>query len=155
MPLLGLLAGWRCHVQAQAKSIAPLFRVAVISTRLPVPCDWQPFSFDPLEWPMTNRFLLSALFIILVSLPATARTSSDHAPTQAPQPPADTNKGKAALCALTCWQHGQKIIDEHGLSAFSYGPNSFSATLPDGETLYVSGLDQATGTVCKVIEYHR
>lgn len=104
---------------------------------------------------MKYRFFLFAAFLILVSSAATARTSSDHAPTQASQPPAETNKGKVALCALTCWQHGQKIIDEHGLSAFSYGPNSFSATLPDGATLYVSGLDQATGTVCKVVEYHR
>ena len=103
---------------------------------------------------MTRRILTIALLTGLIFVPAFAQ-AGDHEPQSQTYPAQMQPQGGKTLWALTCWQGGQKIIDEHAMTDFTYGTNSFSATLQKDGKIYVSGLDQNSGTVCQVIEYQR
>jgi hypothetical protein len=103
---------------------------------------------------MKTKVLTACIAISLTALPVFAQTGGheQRAERYASHP---SSPAKTRLWALTCWQGGVEIINEHGLTDFTNGTTSYSATLQKDGKIYVSGLDQHSGTVCQVIEYER
>ncbi len=103
---------------------------------------------------MKINVLTVFMMITFLSFPAFAQTGGRE-PQSQNHPVQSQPQTKTQLWALTCWQNGIEIISEHAMTNFTYGTNSFSATLQKDGKIYVSGLDQNSGTVCQVLKYQR
>ena len=112
------------------------------------------FFFADRNKTVIRRILTIAFLTGLIFVPAFAQTGG-YDPQRQTYPAQSSPQGGKTLWALKCWQDGVEIINEHALTDFTYGTNSFSATLQKDGKIYVSGLDQNSGTVCQVIEYQR
>lgn len=77
---LSAMAGWRCHVQAQAKSIAPFHMLRMKTPSRQSRTSSGDFLFEVF---MTKRFLILCSSLIALSLTACSATGPVYTPTKA------------------------------------------------------------------------